>query len=64
MSFIVKKNISGKDYYYLQQSTREGDKVKSKAIAYLGKDRKHAELKAKEIKKKIDEVAKQGKAKN
>ncbi len=47
--FIVKKKISGKEYYYLQKSVREGDKIISKCVAYLGKDKKEAERKAKEI---------------
>ena len=46
MAFIVKKKISGKEYYYLQKSIREGDKVKSKVVAYLGKDLQEAEKKA------------------
>lgn len=48
--FITKKKISGKEYYYLQKSIREGNKVKSKMVAYLGKSRKGAEKKAEEIK--------------
>ena len=48
--FITKKNINGTDYYYLQKSVREGDKVISKSVAYLGKDREEAEKKADEIK--------------
>ncbi|MBT3398334.1 glycine--tRNA ligase [archaeon] len=47
--FIVKKEIKGRDYYYLRQSIREGGKVKAKTIAYLGKTRKEAEKKKKEI---------------
>jgi len=47
--FIVKKKISGKEYFYLQKSVRENGKVVSKCIAYLGKDREEAERKAKEI---------------
>jgi len=47
--YIVKKNINGKDYYYLRKSIRENGKVKSKCIAYLSKDKKEAEEKAKEI---------------
>jgi glycyl-tRNA synthetase len=47
--YIVKKNVSGHDYYYLNKSIREGDKVISKNVAYLGKDKKEAEEKAKEI---------------
>jgi glycyl-tRNA synthetase len=49
MAFIVKKNIYGKDYYYLRQSVRENGKVVSKCLAYLGKTRSEAEKKAKEI---------------
>jgi glycyl-tRNA synthetase len=51
--FIVKKKISGKEYYYLQKSVREGDRVISKSIAYLGKDQIEAEKRAEEIKEKI-----------
>ncbi len=51
--FIVKKKISGKDYYYLQKSVRDGEKIISKCIAYLGKELKEAEKKAEEIKDKI-----------
>ncbi|MAG61862.1 glycine--tRNA ligase [Candidatus Pacearchaeota archaeon] len=50
MAFIVKKKISGREYYYLQKSIREGDKVKSKVVAYLGKDLQEAEKKAEQIK--------------
>lgn len=49
MAFIVKKKVHGNDYYYLNKSVREGDKVKSITIAYLGKTKEEAELKAKEI---------------
>lgn len=47
--YVVKKNIKGKDYFYLRKSVREGGKVKSKNIAYLGKNKEEAERKAKEI---------------
>ena len=47
--YIVKKKIAGHDYYYLNKSIRKGDKVISKNIAYLGKDKTKAESKAKEI---------------
>ena len=57
MSFIVKKNIKGKDYFYLRESKREGDKVRAVTVAYLGKTRKEAEGKAKEFKSK-EEVKK------
>ena len=50
--FIVKKTISGNDYYYLNKSVREGDRVISKTVAYLGKDKDMAEIKAEEFKKK------------
>jgi len=50
MAFIVKKKISGKEYYYLQKSIREGKMVKSKVVAYLGKDLEEAKRKAEEIK--------------
>ena len=50
MAFIVKKKISGKEYYYLQKSIREGKKVKSKVVAYLGKDLEEAKKKAEQIK--------------
>jgi glycyl-tRNA synthetase len=52
--FITKKKISGKEYYYLQKSVREGDKVISKSIAYLGKDKEEAEKKAEQIKKEME----------
>ena len=47
--YIVKKKISGKEYYYLRKSERHGKKVMSKNIAYLGKTRKEAEEKMQEI---------------
>lgn len=50
MSFIVKKKISGKEYYYLQKSIREGDKIKSKSVSYLGKNLEEAKMKAEKIK--------------
>ena len=58
MSFIVKKNISGKDYYYLQKSVREEGKVKSKMVAYLGKNKEEAEKKAEELKMNKEEKQK------
>jgi len=50
MSFIVKKKINGKEYYYLQKSLNENKKIKTKTIAYLGKDFEKAKIKAEEIK--------------
>ncbi len=49
MAYIVTKKVSGKDYYYLQKSQREGKKVKSVCLGYLGKTRKEAEKKAREM---------------
>lgn len=49
MAFIVKKIISGKDYYYLNKTKRVQGKVVSKHIAYLGRDKSEAVKKAKEI---------------
>ncbi|MCK9595643.1 glycine--tRNA ligase [Candidatus Pacearchaeota archaeon] len=47
MAFIVKKTISGKDYYYLNENKRIDGKVKTKTLAYLGKNKKQAEEKFK-----------------
>jgi len=58
MVFIVKKNIHGNDYYYLNENKREGNKVKTKTLAYLGKTRKDAEKKKKEFLKKKDNDSK------
>ncbi len=52
--FIVKKIIAGKDYYYLRKSVREGDRVISKTVAYLGKDKDEAEKKKLEIEEKLN----------
>ncbi|MCK4552819.1 glycine--tRNA ligase [Candidatus Pacearchaeota archaeon] len=49
MAFIVKKTISGKDYYYLNENKRVDGKVKTKTLAYLGKTKRDAKKKAKEI---------------
>lgn len=53
MSFVVKKTINGRDYYYLNENKRVDGKVKTKSIAYLGKTKTQAEKKAKEIIKKM-----------
>ncbi len=47
--FIVKKNINGRDYYYLRSSVRKNGRIKAVNIAYLGKNRRDAFLKAKEF---------------
>src|SRR3989344_7799743 len=49
MAFIVKKKISNKDYYYLNENKRVDGKVKTKTLAYLGKTKKGAEEKMKKI---------------
>ena len=49
MSYITKKKIKGHDYYYLMESKREGKKVKTKTLAYLGKTKKLAEEKLKQM---------------
>ena len=49
MSFIVKKTIHNKEYYYLNENKRVNGKVKTKTLAYLGKNRREAEKKAKEL---------------
>jgi glycyl-tRNA synthetase len=51
--FIVKKKISGKEYYYLRKSERKEGKVKAVTVAYLGKNKKDAEKKSRDIIKKI-----------
>ncbi|GIU68383.1 MAG: glycine--tRNA ligase [Candidatus Pacearchaeota archaeon] len=54
MAFIVKKKISGKIYYYLQENKRirlnnGSTKVKTKTLAYLGKTKDEAKKRAKEF---------------
>ncbi len=58
MVFIVKKNIRGKEYYYLRESRREGDKVKSICLGYLGKTQEEAEKKMKKMLKREKEEKK------
>ncbi|MDO8528844.1 MAG: glycine--tRNA ligase [Nanoarchaeota archaeon] len=55
MAFIVKKKINKKDYYYLNENKRVDGKVKTKTIAYLGKTKKEADEKAKEMIEKMKE---------
>lgn len=54
MAFIVKKTIKEKEYYYLNENKRVGGKVKTKTLAYLGKNKKEAKKKAGEIIKKME----------
>lgn len=49
MSYIAKQKVNGKDYFYLRKAVRDGKKVTSKHIAYLGKTRDEAEKKYAEI---------------
>src|SRR3989338_10300624 len=49
MAFIVKKTIHGREYYYLNENKRVNGKVKTKTIAYLGKDKKQAKARSEEI---------------
>ncbi len=39
---MVKKKISGKEYYYLNENKRVDGKVKTKTLAYLGKTKEDA----------------------
>jgi len=48
--FIVKKNISGGEYFYIRESVREGGKVKSKTLGYAGKTLEEANKKLIEMK--------------
>src|SRR3989344_5864372 len=57
MSFIVKKTINGKDYFYLNENKRVDGKVKTKTLAYLGKNRNDAE-------KKMEEFIRENKSQN
>jgi glycyl-tRNA synthetase len=59
MAFVVKKNISGNEYYYLNENKRVDGKVKTKTLAYLGKDKKEAEKKAEEFLGKKEKPSKQ-----
>jgi glycyl-tRNA synthetase len=54
--FIVKKKISGKDYFYARKSKREGNKVKALTVAYLGKTRKEAEENFKKLLNKENKI--------
>jgi len=48
--YLVKKLINGKEYYYARESVRNGKKVSSKNVAYLGKTKEEAEEKFNKIK--------------
>src|SRR3989344_2483212 len=46
---MVRKKISGREYFYLNENKRIEGKVKTKTIAYLGKTREEAERKMRKI---------------
>ena len=62
--YIIKKTIKGKDYYYLRKSVREGEKVKSINVAYLGKNLSEAKRKMDEIVNKKEKVEKETEKQN
>lgn len=51
--YIVKQKVNGGEYYYLRKAVREGKKVTSECIAYLGKDLEKAKIRKKEIEEKL-----------
>ncbi len=51
MAFIIKKNISGKTYYYLRESKRVDGKVRAVTLGYLGRTKKEAEDNKKRVEK-------------
>ncbi|PNX47507.1 MAG: hypothetical protein BV456_10900, partial [Thermoplasmata archaeon M8B2D] len=54
MAFIVKKKIRDNEYFYLNENKRVGGKVKTRTLAYLGKNKSDADKKAREIIKKLE----------
>ena len=62
--FIVKKEINGKEYYYLRRSERKGGKVRAVTVAYLGKSKKEAVNRKNEIENRLinmkEEIKKKG----
>lgn len=38
MAYVKRKRIKGNDYYYLAESYRAGGKVKTRTLAYLGRN--------------------------
>ncbi len=61
MAFIVKKKIGEKEYFYLNENKRVEGKVKTKTLAYLGKNKKDAEEKMKKILKSKIEIKSENK---
>jgi len=64
MAFIVKKNIHGKEYFYLNENKRVDGKVKTKTLAYLGKTKKDAEKRAREVIERLERGGKEKKEKS
>ena len=56
MVYIAKQKVHGNDYFYLRKSVRKGRKVISQNLGYLGKDKKQAEKKAKEMIKELENI--------
>jgi glycyl-tRNA synthetase len=54
--FIIKKKKNSEIYYYLRRSERKNEKVIAKDIAYLGKNKKEAEEKAKKIQESLNKL--------
>jgi len=50
--YVERKKIGDKEYYYLKLAVREGDKVRTKTVAYFGKSKPSEE----EIENKINEI--------
>jgi len=50
--YVEDKKIGRNSYYYLKQSTRAGNKVKTRTVAYLGKK----PMNKKELKSKIEKI--------
>lgn len=56
MVYIVKQKVHGIDYYYLRRAERIGEKVRSVGMGYLGKTRKEAEKRMRQILKSLKET--------
>jgi len=53
--FVRRKRISGKDYYYLVKSVREGEQVKQKFVEYVGTEKPGKERTERMIKERTAE---------
>jgi len=54
MTYIAKKKVKGKDYYFIVKGVRDGDKVKQKILYNIG-DRSKLDKLYESIKKQIHE---------